>query len=460
VPSFFPNYRGLVLQPLTTYYDEADDGPVAPWVANTRIRPLSAPEWTPVLETLPRQLFPTEDLLQPSSHRPGGYAMWDFIVRNGRTSLQRSQPGSDLGGPDDLRSTRKGANSYWTRDMYKLYSVGQAHESPYVLDLFQEPEVGANLLRTAHAVAHSRIDRQLTTNQFWDTYTMNTRAFIQAVAELAFAHMFDLPINLFPKFGSTLPFGIAVRPTTRIGFTTNKPVLQEPYSTSIQADRTLVFANMAVEIGADPAAVALGCERFTPGVDWWAYQPVKIYFTGWETAAWVYGQDLAYIERIGWARTAKAAFSCSVDDLLPATCFKSAYLDQAIPQMPPDLGFQPVTNWLDPVPPDALASELLCTPPLPCVQCLGFNRLSDKGLRSAPTSWGIAHRRKIVDPELNKEMKEYRKLLRSALKWVTKAKARKYGKNYRTNSSMFRKQHAQIFAQRRAAARQRKKDRR
>jgi hypothetical protein len=342
--------------------------------------------------------------------------------------------------------------------MYSLYGTRRCYESEYVVDLVME-DFGPRILQIAHAVAHEQVDKILTNGQFWDIHMMNTRVFVQTVAELAFAKMFNLPINLFNK-GPRLPFGIAVRPTTRIGFSTNKPVLQEPYSTAIQADQTLVFANVAVEIGTDPAAVALGCNKFTPDQDWWAYQPIRVFFTGWETAAWVYSQELHYMERIGWARTAKAAFSCSVEDLLPAPCFDSVYLAKARTVIEAGNEFQPMDNWLDKRPPNELNAALVCTPPLPCVQCMAYNRLSENGLRQPPLAWKIANRQHVVDKETAQDMKSYRESLRSAIKWVTKAKSRKYGTGYRTSSSMFRKTHKQVFAEKRRLTRKRNRDKR
>ena len=431
----FSNAKKLFLPLLTQYHPGLDStAATRPWLDNRNVN-WRSPTWDGVRACDAIDLYP-DDPFAPSKYREGGYAMWDFIVRNGRTTMRKavsvndSKPVFQLAG----QLPAEASNTWWSQHVYEGYMRNQLDDCEMVMDMIKCP----GLLTAAHALAHLRTDQDLPGLGFWKSYTFSSRAFLQAAAELLVAKSYDLPLNPFAPPDKVLPYGIAVRPTQRIGFTNHKPLLQEDYSIDTVIDQTFAYVSVAVEVGQDPL------EMLLPGAespyDHLAYQPRRLFVVGWTLAPWLFGQGLYWPEQLGWRQEfVRGAFTASCDDLFVPQSL-STYLEAARSRFQLDADYKPLDEWED-----QLRALIGVTRPLPCPCCLLFNTQVQHGLQLAPTSWARA-------AKYNKEkILEYEKQLKKALKLVDSAKLAHYGKAWRRHRATRRRLYVPVLRERRAA---------
>ena len=385
----FAGMRLLSLPQLTTYHPEAaGDGPDLPWVDNSAVAAASE-GWLEIRRVSPADLYPVNPL-ERSRFRPDGYALWDFVVRNGRTAMRNSYTPNGCGPIADPTTSSRGVNvnDWWFAAVRNLWLTGgadgsilpeeqaaQRRQRLVATGMALDYRCQRPLLELAHALAHHWTDCQLRAVGFWGRYTFSSRAFLEAAAGLAAARLFNLPVNLNDR-ELLLPHGVRVVPTTRNGFMTGKPVVQIPYSTTDRLDRYLVCLGLSVTIGNDPIDFLLPGSRPSPE-DRYAYEPGLAVAVGWETPAWVYGQDICRYERCSTFDAVPGAFTAAAIDLLPPQSL-AVYLEAARPVWPAGPEYRPIDDWLQ----DKWLRDLIPrTPPLPCLQCLLQNRQTEHGLR-------------------------------------------------------------------------------
>jgi hypothetical protein len=445
----FAGLRSLSLPYLTTYHAEAvGDGPDLPWVDNSEVAAASE-GWAEARRFHPANLYPATPL-ERSRFRPGGYALWDFIVRNGRTAMRRSYTPA-LCGPiaDPTTSVRSGyVNRWWFDAVRELWLAGTA-----IADTLPEEQSAQRrqrlvatgwafdyrsqrpLLELAHALAHHWRDQQLRAVGFWGRYTFSSRAFLEAAAGLAAARLLNLPVNLHDQ-ELLLPHGLKAVPTTRNGFLAGKPVIQIPYSNTDRLDRYLVCLGLSVTIGNDPIGFLLPGSRPSPE-DRYAYEPGLVVAVGWETPAWVYGQDICRYERCSAFDAVPGAFTAAAVDLWPPQSLP-LYLEAARPVWPAGPEYRPIDDWLQ----DKWLRDLIsCTPSLPCLQCLLQNRQTEHGLRLPSTE--------VLRSEI--ERRKYESTVRRGIRKAYQAKVAA-DRGYRALAGMRRDRHREQLRSQVAAA--------
>jgi hypothetical protein len=434
--------RLLSLPHLTTYHAEAtSDGPDLPWVDNSAVAAASE-AWAEVRRVSPADLYPATPF-ERSRFRSGGYALWDFIVRNGRTAMRNSYT-PDGCGPiaDPTTSIRNGyANRWWFDTVRELWLSGSTDDSIpgeersaqrrqrlVATGMACDFRCQRPLLELAHGLAHHWTDSQLRAIGFWGRYTFSSRAFLEAAAGLAAARLFRLPVNLNDR-ELLLPHGVKAVPTTRNGFLAGKPVIQIPYSTTDRLDRYLVCLGLSVNIGNDPIDFLLPGSRPSPE-DRYAYEPGLVIAVGWETPAWVYGQDICRYERCSTADAVPGAFTAAAVDLLPPESLP-VYLEAARTAWPAGPEYRSIDDWLQ----DKWTQDLILrTPPLPCLQCLLHNRQTEHGLR-LPTA-------EVLRSEI--ERKKYESTVRRGIRRAYQAKVTAE-RGYRALSSQRREMHNELI---------------
>jgi hypothetical protein len=438
---FFTEVKGLYLPVLTNYHHESDGGPTYPWIANNRIG-LQAGLLYDLEAADPVTLYP-DNLFAPSCYREGGFALWDFIIRNGRTSLRTAKDHANARGiADKSGAFPKPLNLWWLQSVAQAYMHNQLPSLPYYRDLRC---TDWTLVEAAHALAHRFGDAKVPAISFWKSYSYLSRIFVQYLADLYVASEFGIPIDIYQPPGETLAWGVVARPTLRIGFAENRPVLQQPYSYSLKTDRDFAHVSVAIEVGHDPASIV------TPGAaltehDSLGYQPARLFCVGWTLSPWVYGQDLRWPEQLGWGDREKAAFTVLCEDLFAPQAFPR-YLDLASqePRLAPIMHRQ-LADWRE-----ELGGLISMTETLPCDWCLLFNRQVDNGIQLASRKW----KWKTTDPQ---EKAVYKQKLRDALKLVEKAKVKVYGREYRTLRRDRKGRHKALRTQRRNEAKACKKN--
>jgi hypothetical protein len=268
--------------------------------------------------------------------------------------------------------------------------------------------------------------------------------FTQCLAELYVASEFGVPIDINAAPGDMLGWGVKARPTLRLGFSANRPILQEPYTYSLSTDHAFAHVCVVIEVGADPLSVIIPGAQ-PADLDRMAYQPYRLFCAGWTLAPWVYGQDIKWPEQFGWGLRPPAAFTALCDDLFAPQALP-LYLDAACSaDVGCGLSHQPLDNWKD-----ELVGLISMCPTLPCEWCLLFNRQIENGIRMAPRKWGL----KTADPD---ELTAYKKKLKGAVRAAVSANGR-FDSNYRKLRSYRRRCHRELRKKRREDARECKRN--
>jgi hypothetical protein len=413
---FFAEVRDLYLPLLTQYHDDEGDEPTYPWISNWKLG-LQAGYYTDLEAAVSAEVYPVR-LFERSrtTNREHGYALWDFIIRNGRTKLRQAHDQGDARAIIDSNgSFGRSLNGWWLQHVGPAYIHGTVDDLPYVRNFMKTDWF---LVEAAHALAHRFGDDQLPALSFWRSYTYLSKIFLQYLAELYLASEFGIPIDIHQPPGRTLAWGVVGHPTIRYGFESRRPVLQTPYTYSIVPDQHFAHACVSFEIGADPLPIIVPGAGNQPE-DRLAYQPKRLFFVGWTLSSWLYCQELRWPERLGWAEQTKAAFTSLCEDLFAPHWFNT-YLEAAKREA---IGYtvhhRRLEDWTD-----DLRNLIAMTSMLPCDNCLLFNGGIENGIKMAPKKWSY----KTADP---KELKEYRQKLKQALRLVVKANAEAYGRDYR-----------------------------
>jgi hypothetical protein len=431
---FFRDVKYLYLPVLTQYHPEDGDDPTYPWISNYKLN-LQSGRYDDLEATAPVDLYP-DNLFDasPLSSRDGGYALWDFIIRNGRTMQRKARDHTEARPiSDGTCAFSKPLNTWWLNNVSSSYMQEQMQDLPYHRDFV----VGDGfLLDAAHALTHRYGDAKLPALAFWRSYTYLSDVFAQYLADLYVADEFGIPIDIHQPPGQTLAWGVVAHPTLRYGFNHGWPVIQTRYGNDLEPDHDFAHVSVALEIGADPAPVLV------PGAplavqDRLSYTPRRAICAGWTLSSWLYCQDLKYPEVFGWGERPRAAFTAICPDTFAPHWFDK-YLDEA---READIG-----NTQDHKPFSECKEELMnligVSPSLPCTTCLLFNRTITDGIGLAPLRW----KSKTTPKD---KLKTYQKRLRAALRYVIKAKTQFYGKNYRTIRKERNNSHKELQRKRR-----------
>ena len=431
---FFADVRKLYLPLLTQYHDDDNGDATYPWISNWKLGLQTGMH--PALEAAsPEDLYP-ERLFERSqiANREHGYALWDFILRNGRTKLRTALDQGDARGIVDGKGAfGRALNGWWMPQVGPAYLRGAPDELPYVRDFMKKDYF---LVEAAHALAHRHGDELLPAMSFWRSYTYTSRIFVQYLSELYIASEFGVPIDIYQPPGQTLAWGIVGHPTLRCGFESRRPVLQIPYTYSAMPDRDFAHVCVAIEPGADPLAVLIPGAGIQPA-DRLSYQPRRLFCAGWTLSSWAYCQELRWPERIGWAQEPKAAFTTLCEDLFAPHWFYQ-YLEVAKREA---IGYthnhRLLDGWVQ-----ELKELISMTCVLPCTDCLLFHGGIENGINLAPRKW----KRKTADPD---ELAAYKKKLKWSLRLSLKASAAEYGKEYRKLRRARNKRHKDLKRTRR-----------
>jgi hypothetical protein len=438
---FFVDVKGLYLPVLTRYFD-GDDRPTYPWIANNRVG-LSSGLLDDLVQADPVDLYP-DHLFAPSQYREGGYALWDFIIRNGRTFLRTAKDhGEARAASDKSGALPKPLNTWWLETVAKAYLNNDFSTLPFSREFYR---TDGYLIEAAHALTHRYGDGKVGGKAFWKSYACLSDIFVQYLADLYVASEFEVPIDIYEPPGHTLAWGIAARPTVRIGFAENRPLLQQAYSYMLPTDRDFAYISVAIEVGADPVAtIAPGAP--TADNDRLAHQPFRLFFAGWCLAPWLYGQDIRWPERIGWGERVPAAFTATCEDLFAPQALPM-YLNLARQEasVAPRKYHRPLEAWTE-----ELNGLISMTATLPCCTCLLFNRQIENGIQLAPRRWAG----KKAAPQ---ELEEYKKKLQAALRLTEKAAVRFGGKGYRKLRGLRRRSATRMYKERKDEVKRCRKD--
>lgn len=431
---FFHSVKQLYLPVLTQYHPEDGDEPTYPWISNWHLG-LQSGKYDDLIEAKSADLYPDELFAHSElPSRQGGYALWDFILRNGRTVARTALDQTDARPIADGKCAfPKTPNKWWFDVVANAYMQKAMKPLPYHRDFI---EGDGYLLDAAHALTHLYGDERLPALSFWKSYTYLSGIFSQYLVELYIADEFGIPIDIYKPPGQTLALGVVGHPTLRYGFSFNWPTLQAPYSYDLLPDKDFAHVSAALEIGSDPIDILLPGSAPTEA-DRLAYQPRRLICTGWALSSWLYCQDIRRSEYFGWGEKPRAAFTALCSDLFSPHWFHY-YLDEA---REAGIGMtssrRPLDEWKD-----ELKNMISMSPTLPCTNCLLFNHHLEDGIRLAPARWKSRHADKM-------KLKNYRKRLRKSLRHVLKAQTKVYGKEYRSLRSAQNKRHKELQRRRR-----------
>jgi hypothetical protein len=409
--AFFDLYRQLCLEEMHNEGEPVSDI----WVEHRKVCVFN-PEWQDVVKVRPRSdLFPF-NVFAPSPYR-SGYALWDWIVAGGRPRtrplsqdrVNNRQYAADI-------AVKRGHNKRWCNHVWPLFAAGRLSEIDEIIDLpSMESGRGAKMLVLGHYMAHRRGDKKERPNGFWPSFMSTSSHFAQAMAELAVAEFAGIPIN--PHEDNSLPWGIVACPSPRTGFTDRPPILQQHFDLKTDPTNGLAFVCVGIEAAPPPLSVITLSSKKSP-LDWWSLQPMRLHVCGWETAAWVYSQEIAAPLKFGWdPRSIKSAFTSPCADLLPMPGFKD-FLEEAR-KHPTGEGFESLDFWLE------QDWDKPGVPGLPCHACL----LQSSGIDAnfSLPSWNRLFDPKEPEAVMNEVRKDYRKRLRAVLHLIKKAKAEAAG---------------------------------
>ena len=414
---FFENYRNFVFVGKTgvgCYHDDLQYGPMAPWTPYNPYTVNSA-AWNQ-LTAAPRELlFPRHPF--ESGSMSGNFRLWDYIMTAGITKVRQSASLVATTTMRNLQSLRDGGlNDYWTSNMKHAFSF-DVPDSPFIVDLRCTPE-GRRIVDAAHGLAHYRCNSRLyDTTSGVKLHGRLTDEFHKACAELALGYLTGIPVDIASK-GVDVPmaYGLSVRPGTTLGFDIEMPVLNVPIRADMSntVNHTLAYVLAVVQVGHDPHRFVNRSGDPNYPRDWWAYQPIRVFIAGWETAAYVYAQDLVFADSQYWhPRDHQCGFGVHVKDLMPSTTLEY-YTALGAKHWPADQRYVDVKTWLDS---DSCAHLVDMTPPLPCNTCMHTYNDFSGGL--CPPRGP----RPYLKQHMTKDWKSYFKNFAFANKLVTKAKS-------------------------------------
>ena len=432
---FFRQYRDYVFPPMGDYLDQAKYGPADPWMDNCAYTPAEL-EWLHGQDR--KNLFPEQPF--QAGMQPGRYAMWDYIISGGVSALR---PSGDL----IARTTAKAltpnrdepVNTFWLEHMKQAFAFKK--DNPYIMDFRQIPE-GRRLVEAAHALAHHRCNERLVdTTSTLKLHGRLTEEVLKAASELAIGYATGIPIDVTSRGPDVaMAHGLCVRPTTQLGFDMDLPSLRMPvrHRMTDVVQKHLAYVCAVVQIGYDPARVFNRASTGNWPVDWWSYQPEKVYIAGWETAAYMSMQPIVFSDSMFWRdRKMLGDYACHCRDMMPAPTL-AHYLNLGRAMMPAGEQYVDVKKWLDS---NECSAMVDTAPPLPCHTCMHLYNDFAGGI-SPPRG---------PKPYLKKKMSDawklYFKNYASAIKLVKKAKMMMYAnpREYRRDSADRRRNFKQII---------------
>ena len=385
------------------------------WGANRKVR--NAPKIQELRQTPCANLVP-DYFSQPSELREGGYKMWDFILASHAQGHRKM--GKPIRFSEVPQLKENSTNSYWFEDMWRSFayqdSGGLDDVSSKCLNLVKMEEA-FQLIDLAAQMAYLKGDRHYRKAVYWEDHACNSYYFAKAVAELSVAKILDLPLDLTKS--NPLPYGIAVRPTLRMGFTPeNAPILQEIITPGMSVDENLLYICAAIEPGPDPLS-ATTKSKVTTEECAWGYLPKKVIIAGWETAAWVTLSSYTSIDRIGWTSMegSKSALSTHCSDLIQSASLPSAVKCVSYGVTLGD-NYKPLDYWL------TFDLNKARTEVVPVESCFLVNSSADSPLSHAPYYKKFIRMAKKGEKksEDQEELEEYKHELFLAFNSVRKAR--------------------------------------
>ena len=450
---FFRKYREFIFSgspAVNEYMTGAENGPVPPW-SDYNPYPCPSDGWTHLLSFSRKDLFPVHPFQEGMA--PGTYRMWDYILTGG-VSRQRVSTTlcSSITGKTLQPAREECLNTFWLENMKHAFSFN-VPDSKYMVDFRCIPE-GRRMVEAAHALAHYRCNGRLVeTSSALKLHSRLTDEFLKAAAEIAVGYYMGLPIDVKTQ-GVDVPmaYGIQVRPSTVLGFDIDMPVLRVPIRANMgpTINKTLAYVCAVVQVGYDPVKALNSASESNYPQDWWAYQPVRVFIAGWETAAWMSMQKLAYPDTTFWRpRDNESDYACHCKDLLPATTLQH-HVNVGREFMKPGADYMYVLDWLES---NNCKTMLDYAPPLPCPTCMYMYNDFAGGL-CLPRGPKPYKRKKMPDAWVN-----YFKNFTKAMKLITKAKKMIYmgGGSYRAIVAEKKRNFKRIIAEAKGRIRARKK---
>jgi len=362
---------------------------------------------------------------QPSSLRANGYKMWDFIIASQAQGVRQKATPIKFSSVEPLKA--KPTNDYWSSTVWKKYVYqddGALDSLKYFVDFTKVAE-SFKMIDLAAQVAYRKGDKVLRSSDYWDDHASNSYYFAKALAEIVTAKVLNLPLDFTKE--EPLPYGIAVRPSLRVGFTAEtSPLLQEYLVDRMPIDQNLVYICVALEVGADPKILTTRSKNISQSCAW-SYLPQKAFLVGWETAAWVTFSKLTSVDRIGWTNVsgAKEALTTHCRDLLPACSLNKAIADLSCNTAIPDT-YKPLEYWL--------SSDFYkqYTEVVPCTSCFLVNPNTESNVAHTPyhkkfIKWAKKGEVKSAD-EL--ALEDYKRNLFVAFNSIRKARREFYAESY------------------------------
>lgn len=376
----------------------------------------------------PAKLLPITPF-EPSRHRAGGYAMWDFILANGTSEL-RTNPGNTKLSSGTLKPVYPEIANPVVQELLSARSSRIPH--PYECNFTQLQERRRHLMML-HALAHDANSNVAAPSALHRQYTMFAEDMLQATADAAVARAFKLPLRQDSSV-TRLPYGIVACYTARYNYGNRQPVIWFPHDLGKRQLLDSVFAVVAVaiDIGPPPIEFVIPGHEPDPLNAWWSFQPMRTTILGWETVDWMAGQEITALPRYNVQDRTRTGFSALIRDTMPPATFKY-YLHEArqhfttlYDDFTPIDDYQFLETW-------GLLAMDRPVPPLPCPLCAIFPTAAESTLvqpKGVPSS----------NPDKSKEWTEYFKELRKVFKSIARAKNRYEGRKYRTAMQIMRKQ--------------------
>lgn len=237
---------------------------------------------------LPANVLVPFNPLAMSELRPGKRALWDAAAGIPACSARMKKPVN----PNDVRVIRN-TNTDWLNVItpalsragkVSIDSEWRRPSGPFILDI-TALEDRDQFMEAAHVLAHLRGDNKPLDRRIhpWESRTaFHLQA---AVAELAFARMFGLPVDVSVRdkgvgaSRSDFPYGIELKSTSRM----SSPLLRVPWATNEAPypDKTMCIVSSAVLVESAPVGWKTGSMASTTR-DRWACLPSMAVVVGWE----------------------------------------------------------------------------------------------------------------------------------------------------------------------------------
>ena len=352
-------------------FDHAD------YYYGNKIGSLINPKWQKLLTMTPSELIEPDPFKQ-SEYR-NGLKCWDAAIAIPACSLRSNRI-------ESLKQvgTIRNINNYWTNEVVMaLRKVGPLQpgkllrpSASFMVDLVSI-EDGWTILEAAHVLAHVRGDFEKVKPK--PRRPINYY-FKRTLAELIVSLIFDLPIRIGnyrnKNTGSSdLPYGIYINVTD--SFATPYVRIACKNKNALMPDDVIAVIQVALHIEPYPYGFTSGTLNYDLN-DRWACLPTIINIVGFEIVDYILHQNIVTSNK-------QPEYVMHHLDLLPPN-FINNYIalgKQHGEFKPDNIEWFKFEDWLDS---ESFRLLKAATPPLPCMDCLMHNYMSE-GKPNKPKGW-------------------------------------------------------------------------